>query len=255
MAIADQMLATMSSPPGPTSPTKGRGSAAPTEDELILLLLAANPKIALNYKGMAALSGGTRTASSLEHRFRKLKVQARGIKEEHDRAHGIEGDDEKDGKAAVAKPVAKPVAKRARTTVKEAGHGSDADEEEGKKLEGAKRAKKGGKEAEGEPVIKAEIKKAAKKLTDGSKDGSSTKPKVQKKGTARIVKKGDLRSDGDEELVELKGKGKNMKVNVVESKAKGRTGKVAKTGDTVDDEGKAGAEQDLGEMGFELENS
>ncbi len=252
MAIADPIVATMSSPPGPTSPTKGRGSAAPTEEELILLLLAANPKLALNYKVMAALSGGARTASSLEHRFRKLKVQAKELKDDHDRAHGIEGDEGKDGKAGVAKPVAKPVTKRARTTVKEEEQGSDADEEEGKSLKVAKRAKKGGEDAEDEPVIKAEIKKAAKKLATASKDGSPVKPRVQKKGVARIVKKGDVRSGEDEELVELKGKGKKMKVNVVESKAKEMTGKAAKAGDTVD-EGNIGAGQDLGDMQFELE--
>ncbi len=245
MPSADPPLATMSSP---DSPTKRRDSASSYEEEVLILLLAANPSIVLSYKTMAALSGGTRTAASLEHKFRKWKARAKEIKAEHEQAEGAEGDDEKGRKT----PVAKPVAKRPRATAKKMGHDSDADEEEGKKLKGAKRARKGGEGTKDEPVIKEEIQKAAKKLANASKTGSPEKAKVQKKGTARIVKKTDgLKAGGDEELVELKGKGKNAKVNVVESKAKGRT---AKTGNAEEDEGVADASEELGEMEFELED-
>ena len=233
----------------PDSPEKRRGPAQLTDDDVIPLLLAANPKVVLNYKVMASLSKGARTHSSLEHRFRKWKARAKEIQAENEGPEEAAGVVDKDGKAKVQKSLAK----RPRANTKQWGQDS-ASEEDGKEPNVAKRAKKGGQKAEDAPVIKAEI-SIAKKLADASNGGTNGKVKVLKKGTARIVKKTEgLRGGGEEELVELKGKGKSMKVNVVESKANGRKGKTVRSEDNVDEKDSVGEGEGLGEMRFELDD-
>lgn len=224
------------------SPRKGRGSAAANEDELILLLLASNPKLVLDYKAMSDLSNGTRTVYALQHRFRKLKASAKEMQTEHDGAE--EAGDGKDKKAVIAE---KPLAKRSRAVIKKENQGSE--DEEGGKPKVTKRAKKGSKDdAEEEPVIKEEIRKAAQKLAEVRKDGLPEKVIVQKKGTARVVKKVDgLMGGGEEEVEGLKGTAPESKVKV-----KGKKEKVVEGGVTVKEEEDVGEGEDLSEMQFEF---
>ena len=231
-------LSTMSPDP---SPRKGRGSTAANEDELILLLLASNPKLVLDYKTMSDLSNGTRTVYALQHRFRKLKARAKEMQTEHD--EGEEAGDKKDKKAAMAE---KPLVKRSRAVVKKE-NGSGDEEEEGKKPKVTKRAKKVGKgDAEEEPVIKEEIRKAAQKLKEVGKDELLEKIRVQKKGTARVVKKVDsLRGGLEEEVAGLDG-------TALKPKTRGNKGKTAEGEVTVKEEDDVGEGEDLGEMQFEV---
>lgn len=64
-----------------TSPSKREQSKnqAAANDEMIPLILATNTGVVLNYKAMSGMDPQNRTASSLEHRFRKWKARAREL--------------------------------------------------------------------------------------------------------------------------------------------------------------------------------
>lgn len=61
-----------------------KSSTVFNKKKLILLLFVVNIKLAINYKLMIALSEKTYIIFSLKHRFRRLKVQIKELKDEHD---------------------------------------------------------------------------------------------------------------------------------------------------------------------------
>ncbi len=109
----------MSSPPALTTPS------ASAEDTLIPLILAAHPGIKLDYKKMSALDG-IKTASSLEHRFRKYRARGQEILVAKGADAGAGGIPE--GLVPVT-----PKKKRVTKDVGEGGEGADGEETPKKK--------------------------------------------------------------------------------------------------------------------------
>ena len=157
-------------------------STPPEADEIVSLLLAANPDMKINYKAMAAYSKGTRSASSLEHRFRQWRRNAEAL-----RTSVPEVESE------IKAMTGKAPAKRKRAIAKAVGSDSNG-KEQGEELKVTKRIKKGNADAEKGPVIKGGIEKATKKVPGRTKEGSAKAP-VRKKGTARVVDKNRLKGD------------------------------------------------------------
>ena len=72
------------------------GSPGATNDDVIPVLLAANPGITLNYKQMMALDPQHRTYSSWEHKFRKWRAKAKDIANGTAKANGESSKDTND---------------------------------------------------------------------------------------------------------------------------------------------------------------
>ena len=71
-------MSTMSNTPSPSKHEQSTTQSA-ANDEIIPLIIAANPGLILNYKAISALDPNKRTPSSFEHRFRKWKARAKEL--------------------------------------------------------------------------------------------------------------------------------------------------------------------------------
>ncbi|MCJ1254443.1 hypothetical protein MMC24_002258 [Lignoscripta atroalba] len=154
------------SSPSMAANKKASNTLSITSDDLIPLLLAANPSIKPDYKLMSALDG-TRSASSFEHRFRDYRKRAKEIR------------DAVDGSVGELMPVpSKP--KQGKKTMGDARDG----ESEGKPTTVKKRKAPGGNKC------------AAQVSESGT---TEKKAKIMKKGIARILKKEKNASAGESE--------------------------------------------------------
>ena len=96
-------------PANTNTPKRGAGVGSTSDiDTIIPLLFAANPTVAPNYKKMSAMDEHKRTASALEHKFRKWRQVGRDILA----AHPEEAESDK----AVGQPAQ---AKKPRTPTKQ----------------------------------------------------------------------------------------------------------------------------------------
>ena len=116
-------LAAMSAAADPAS-KRGTVAGSTTDiDTIIPLLFAANPGITPNYKKMSAMDSHGRTASAMEHKFRKWRALGRDILAAHP--------EEMNTDKAVGEPAK---TKRPRTPKTENGHkktsGRDVDDQE-----------------------------------------------------------------------------------------------------------------------------
>lgn len=173
-------------------------AAATALDDMIPLLLAANPGLTVNYKQMAALDKQKRTYSSIEHKFRKWRAIAKEITEG---ATTASGEASKDSSDVQGGGITEKLAVRKRKTASDEAHEDSEDEVEApvKKPKATRKAsarattgavaaaKKGGA-----PKIDNED----KSLSEG--EAPQTRPTTSRKGPAKAPTFGDGPEGGKE---------------------------------------------------------
>ncbi|KAK4696409.1 hypothetical protein P7C71_g1494, partial [Lecanoromycetidae sp. Uapishka_2] len=190
---------------------KGKGAATNDIDSIMPLLFATIGNPPINFKNMSAMDTEGRSASALEHKFRKWRQKGREIAEANPNHAGTMAT------TAGTTPTKRPSAKK---NGNEKGKAKQADigEEEGEADESVEEA--GIKKEEDMDMGNDEMtpsatngsnginkRAASKDIEVGDEDGETPtkKAKVTKKGTAAVVKKQgpkareSLESVGDEE--------------------------------------------------------
>lgn len=217
----------------------GSPSASNPNDDVIPILLAANPGLTLNYKKMAALDPQQRTNFSWEHKFRKWRASAKDIadgtakaNDESSKDAGETGDPATEtamDDAPIKKPKAgkkAPAKKQAVSQVasQAASQAATKDDLASDKqalpirpttarkgpvkatASGESSVKNGELDNDGEDdtMAKANVSKKRDETTqDTINESPPKKARTEKKGTARVVKKKAIKpSEAEEEISE-----------------------------------------------------
>lgn len=191
----------------PTKPAgKGRtikpaysGSPSATNDDIIPVLLAANPGLSLNYKQMAAMDPQNRTYCTWEHKFRKWRATAKSIADGTAKDIGesskVAGDTEGNTNTGTGKAV-----KQKSAGALESQGLDDEDNASIKKSKAAKKAKPAKEQAEPKAVTKdddASDKQGLPVRATTARKGLGKAPAVDEESSAKNAD--DLNDDGEKD--------------------------------------------------------